>query len=258
MPLRDLAAVALTLFFTLPLLPLAVLARSRPHLQAALRAAVPLVAIFVASRAFFGAFFGYRVAIVATSGESIDVMQRESVLREALVDSRPLVVLGAVVVVLAFAWAIAAHESRRARMALVSGGLALVASLAWIGTRDVRLHDRLARTELARVPPGMSLDACDQLDGAVEYAGDLALAERVIPDVHARAHSCIAYELDALDRDSEDGRRLRSRAELWMQIHPGKGRKTALDILEASPLVIDPAQRAELVRRQASAHESAS
>lgn len=146
MPLRELVAVALTLFFTVPLVPLAILARSRPHLQGALRAAVPLVAIFVASRAFFGAFFGYRVAIVATSGESVDVMQRESVLRDAVLDSRPLVVLGAIVVVLAFAWAIAAHESRRARVTLVAGGLALVAALAWIGTRDARLHDRLART----------------------------------------------------------------------------------------------------------------
>lgn len=258
MPFRDLVASALILLFTLPLVPLAVLARRRPHLHGALRAAVPLVAIFVASRAFFGAVFGYRVALVATSGASVDVMQRESLLREAIVDSRPLVVLGAVVVVMAFAWSIAAFESRRARMALVAGGLALVAPLAWTGTRDALLHDRLARAELASVPPGVSLDACGTLEGAVEYADDLALAERIIPDLRARAHACIAYQLDALDTDSADGERLRGRAAFLMQLHPGKGRKTAIDILEASPLVIDPAQRADLARRQARARESAS
>lgn len=258
MPLRELVAVALTLLVTLPLVPLALLARSRPHLQGALRASVPLVAIFIASRAFFGAVFDYRVAIVATSGESVDVLQRESILRESLADSRPLVVLGAAVVVMAFAWAIAVFETRRARMTLIAGGLALVGPLAWIGTLDVSLHDRLARKELANVPSGTSFDACDALAAAVEYAGDLALTERTIPDVRARAHACIAHGLDALDTDSADGARLRFRASLWMQVHPGKGQRTALDFLAESPLAIDPEQRANIARRQAQAHGSAS
>lgn len=235
-------------FWSLLSFVLLILSWRRPAKRKDLSLAALGLAAFAAVDAIRVAGMGHHVAGVATSSPYVDLTQKERILGEAYREAVPPLVLAAIVLVLVSGWCIAVLRTRRERIAPLALGATLLLVMGWLGTRGVGLHERTARAYFADV--GTSEDGCLSLSAAVSEAGGMDAATSYEPRAREMAHQCVDLWLSTIERGDEAAKRLDLHAQAAHQLLRLKG-TTALDLVAESNLLVDDAQRREVLRRKA-------
>lgn len=194
-------------------------------------------------------------AFARTAGDDPQGVDR--ILCEAYAEGIPRLVLSGISLVLAALVALRMARTNRTRLpfgptlplSALTGFLCLV--MALLASRSHFTHERLLRASFDERRIGTEQNPeCTPLIGAVEHAASFENARHYTTNLDERARVCVARWLSAADIDGPERRRVEGIIELDHQLRL-KPRRTIVEWVSESPLLVNDAQRRDVARRLA-------
>jgi len=194
--------------------------------------------------------------VIAFSGEGVSPIFKRDELTKAFAAADPVANVAFVCGLVAGAVALVgvAHEWRKYRWLARAMTVVVVAIVATflvradaLGHRQEHIGHALLVEALAEPKISPAADwGCGNLEAALEMAYGIGEVEGIVPDVRARAKSCIDKRLHEMDDEASEHELLFRRNMNPREV--GDATKTELFVLR-SPLLLDPTQRTEAERR---------